>query len=265
MDVWLARLKGGILPFICFLGGAILGTAFVLAFRAATGKKKPGGDPPSVRAADVSGETDRAVAFFFSNRTGIDFRSKTRTFFSSIDYLCSQISSFYYLDGVKKYRLFRGTEWTGDGLETVLEFNVFEAIAFFDSVLITVQTALEEAISSDKFRISYSVYRFFRPKYPENPADAKLAGVIAVFHPPAAENQSAVKKFFSSAAKKIAAPVLKYGIRKAAPSVEEVSDAFYAACIRGIAEDINFLYSRNFYKGVGTLSLLPTDDKEEDE
>ena len=82
-----------------------------------------------------------------------------------------------------------------------------------------------------------------------------------MFYPPVREETSAVKRFFAAAVKKVTAPVVRYGIRKLEPSVVEVSDGFYAACLKGVAEDINFLYSHNFAKGVGK----PTDALSEEE
>ncbi len=261
MDKWVARLKSGILPFLCFLGGVAIGILLVLAFRAGL-KKKKGSNKTGVRAADISDATNAALDYFFRRETGLDFKTKTQTFCAAVDRLCGEIASLYYLDGVKKYRLLEGSSWTGNGFETPLEFDVFELIAFFDSLLCTVQTALENAVKSDKFMRAYSAYRLVNRKIAKDPTEAKLATIIAVFYPPVREETSVVKRFFAAAVKKVAAPVVRYGIRKLEPSVVEVSDGFYAACLKGIAEDINFLYSHNFAKGVGRLTGVLPDEEE---
>lgn len=260
MDKWIARLRSGILPFLCFIGGVALGILLVFVFRAGL-KKKRGSNKTSVRAADISGATNDALDYFFRRETGLDFKSKTQMFCAAVDRLCGEIASLYYLDGVKKYRLLEGSSWTGSGFETPLEFDIFELIAFFDSLLCTVQTALENAVKSDKFMRAYSAYRIVNRKIAKDPTEAKLATIVAVFYPPVREETSAVKRFFAAAVKKVAAPVVRYGIRKLEPSVVEVSDGFYAACLKGVAEDINFLYSHNFAKGVGK----PTDALSEEE
>ncbi len=240
------KASSGLMPFLFFLGGTVIGFIIISSVYFFLCKKKSK-ENEDICVKDVSKIIADGKTSFSSSNTGLDLNAKITATTNALIDAVKEIDALYFLDDDKKYKIIGNTKYSNEGLYLTLDFTVYEILGFLSGVFSTVQKELEKSLNSKNFERAYFAYRLINNKIDKNVYDLKISTIIDVVSTPKEEiEKSKVSAFFGTLIKTALSPVIKLGITVVKPTVVSTIDDLFSRLIEGVLQDVNLLYAHGF-------------------